>query len=64
MTTNNGQWRKSSYSGGQSNDCVELRLEAERTSIRDSKCPEAGRVVVERGTWLTFLAAMHAVAAD
>ncbi len=58
MTTNKGEWRKSSYSGGQNNNCVEVRLDAERTSVRDSKCPERAQIVVGRGVWLAFLTAV------
>ncbi len=35
----NSKWRKSSYSGGQNNNCVELALDTVQSSIRDSKNP-------------------------
>ncbi|GAB3486662.1 DUF397 domain-containing protein [Amycolatopsis cihanbeyliensis] len=41
MTTST-TWRKSSYSGGTSNECVELAREPERTLVRDTKNRAAG----------------------
>lgn len=36
-------WRKSSFSGGQGGDCVEIsRLVDGTTAVRDSKHPDAG----------------------
>ncbi|WP_051851832.1 DUF397 domain-containing protein [Streptomyces sp. NRRL F-5650] len=35
----NGQWFKSSYSGGEGNECVEVADRGPRVAIRDSKAP-------------------------
>ncbi|MGH3862676.1 DUF397 domain-containing protein [Actinokineospora sp.] len=36
------QWRKSSRSGGNGGQCVEVALVGERGAVRDSKNPEGG----------------------
>jgi uncharacterized protein DUF397 len=41
-----GQWRKSSYSGGNSGQCVEVAFTGEAVGIRDSKDPHGPRLVV------------------
>ena len=39
MTSDNGRWRKSSYSGGQGGNCVEVasHSERDRVLVRDTK---------------------------
>jgi hypothetical protein len=39
-------WRKSSRSGGQQGDCVELARLGSEVGIRDSKCPTAGHLSI------------------
>jgi hypothetical protein len=36
------KWRKSSYSGGENNNCVEVAEDGEVRLIRDSKDPDGG----------------------
>jgi uncharacterized protein DUF397 len=36
------KWRKSSYSGGENNNCVEVAEVGEARLIRDSKDPKGG----------------------
>jgi hypothetical protein len=52
-------WRKSSRSGSGSNECVELALGRDQTSIRDSKLGDASPVLafhtVEFGTFLAAI---------
>lgn len=44
---NSPVWRKSSRSGGQQGDCVELvRLNSAEIGVRDSKNPAAGHLTV------------------
>jgi hypothetical protein len=45
------RWRKSSFSGGTENNCVELDRRADRTGIRDSKDPAAGSLTVPPAAW-------------
>ena len=56
--TNTEGWRKSSYSGGQNNDCVELDVHATRTSIRDTKNRSGGTLTMPATTWARFLTAV------
>ncbi|WP_216210648.1 DUF397 domain-containing protein [Amycolatopsis aidingensis] len=51
-------WRKSSYSGSESN-CVELAVTADRTAIRDSKDPEGGALVLTRPESVALLSALR-----
>lgn len=52
-------WRKSSYSGSESN-CVELAVHAERTAIRDSKAPESGILEVPRSAATALFSRLRA----
>lgn len=59
MTTSNTRWRKSSYSGGNANACVELDRRPGHTGIRDSKAPDEGRLVIEDQAFGAFLKAVQ-----
>lgn len=48
-------WRKSSYSGGNNGDCVEVALSTELVGVRDSKAPASGELTVAAEAWTTFL---------
>ncbi|MEV5573031.1 DUF397 domain-containing protein [Spirillospora sp. NPDC052269] len=43
------KWRKSSHSGGDAGQCVELADMASGVGVRDSKHPEGGFLVLARG---------------
>lgn len=45
------EWRKSSFSGGEGADCVEVSYSAE-VWLRDSKKPEAGTLRLPASSWL------------
>jgi hypothetical protein len=50
-------WFKSSYSGTNGGDCVEVAAGLETVYIRDSKAVDSGPVLrVGRGEWAAFLA--------
>jgi Domain of unknown function (DUF397) len=51
-----GRWRKSSYSGGQNNNCVELDMSVQATRVRDSKCRQGGFLKLDRTAWESFVA--------
>ncbi|MEV8605616.1 DUF397 domain-containing protein [Streptomyces griseoviridis] len=52
-----GNWRKSSYSGAQSGDCLEVQVtEDNRVAARDSKEPGLGAFTFPQGQWLAFMA--------
>ncbi|HUY49048.1 MAG TPA: DUF397 domain-containing protein [Streptosporangiaceae bacterium] len=51
-------WRKSSYSGGNGGDCVEVaaRPDARRVLVRDSKDASGPRLAFSAATWRQFVA--------
>jgi hypothetical protein len=58
-------WRKSSYSGGNGGDCVEVAVLPDNSrAVRDSKDPEGPRLVFAPAMWRTFTAAVMGGAFD
>ncbi|HWD07329.1 MAG TPA: DUF397 domain-containing protein [Amycolatopsis sp.] len=55
MNARDQVWRKSSYSGGTNGNCVEVALDSEVVSIRDTKAREAGELHVPAAAWQTFV---------
>ncbi|SED20671.1 protein of unknown function [Streptomyces sp. 2231.1] len=56
MNTEELAWLKSSYSGGEGGECVEVALEATAIHIRDSKRrPTAPHLTVTPTAWSLFL---------
>ncbi|WUH90040.1 DUF397 domain-containing protein [Streptomyces sp. NBC_00433] len=54
-------WRKSSYSGGDNGDCVEVADGvAGFTPVRDSKDPQGPALVFHASAWAEFLADVKA----
>jgi hypothetical protein len=52
----NATWRKSSYSGGNGGNCVEVAvLPDARRAVRDSKDPDGGALVFDTGDWVAFI---------
>ena len=50
------QWRKSSYSGNQGGNCVEVAQVADGgRAVRDSKDPQGGVLVFTVSEWAAFL---------
>ena len=54
MNLLSSNWRKSSYSGTES-DCVEVAFGAGCAAIRDSKDPEGGVLVLRPGTFAALV---------
>lgn len=53
-------WRKSSYSAGGDNDCVEVADGyACLVPVRDSKAPLAPALILGAGAWAPFVAAVR-----
>lgn len=51
-----GAWTKSSYSGGNQNDCVEWqRLTDGTVAVRDSKTPALGAYIFTPTAWAAFV---------
>lgn len=49
-------WRKSSYSQGGANNCVEVRgATSSAVQVRDSKHPDTLRLSFDHGAWVSFL---------
>lgn len=52
-------WRKSSYSGNQYGDCIEIAPGIPGVvPVRDSKNPYGPALVFETGAWASFVAAV------
>ncbi|MEU3276234.1 DUF397 domain-containing protein [Streptomyces antibioticus] len=48
-------WFKSSYSGGNTTECVEAAFLPEGVCIRDSKVPEHPHLTVSASAWARFV---------
>jgi Domain of unknown function (DUF397) len=48
-------WRKSSFSGPNSDMCVEVAFVGEAVAVRDSKNPQGPALVFTRAEWDAFL---------
>ena len=56
MDLNSAEWRKSSYSGGNGGDCVEVARNLPGVvALRDSKDPGGPVLVLTAGQWRAFL---------
>lgn len=54
-------WRKSSYSGANGGNCVEVGTDSTRVLVRDTKDSEAGPVLAfGREAWAAFAAQVRA----
>ncbi|WP_153532359.1 DUF397 domain-containing protein [Actinomadura macrotermitis] len=58
------QWRKSSYSGGDSGQCVEIAQVTALIGLRDSKNPDSGHLALDRATFATLIDHVKAGALD
>lgn len=56
-------WRKSSHSGGDNNDCVEVTVETAHVLVRDSKRRAGPVLVFRRAAWCGLLAGLENPAA-
>ncbi|MFJ6393711.1 DUF397 domain-containing protein [Streptomyces sp. NPDC091972] len=50
-------WFKSSYSGGEGGECLEVAVGAGTVHLRDSKHPTGPHLALSPGAWSAFLAA-------
>ncbi|MGW4388474.1 DUF397 domain-containing protein [Streptomyces sp. NPDC004685] len=55
MSTTKLAWFKSSYSGTQGDNCVEVAM-AENIHVRDSKQRESGKLALSPSAWSEFVA--------
>lgn len=58
MDLSNAQWRKSSYSGSNAGNCVEVAQLPGIVAVRDSKDPEGGALIFPPDTWRGFVAGL------
>jgi hypothetical protein len=56
MSTTEPAWFKSSYSGSEGDNCVEVADCPEAVRVRDSKDKEGGQLALSHTTWSTFVA--------
>lgn len=55
MSTGEPVWSKSSYSGSQGDDCVEVATLPESVHVRDSKTERGPELSISREAWSVFL---------
>ena len=48
------RWHKSSHSGAEGGDCVEIALLAPAIAVRDSKNPDGPKLILDTTTWHTL----------
>ncbi|MFH8789454.1 DUF397 domain-containing protein [Streptomyces roseoverticillatus] len=53
-----GEWRKSSYSQGEGDQCVEVARLPQAIRIRDSKRKDGPHLAIAPSTWSAFVAHM------
>ncbi len=51
-------WRKSSYSGNNGGQCIEVATPGHEVAIRDSKNPSGMRLVFSTQTWREFTSSL------
>ncbi|MEU5846070.1 DUF397 domain-containing protein [Saccharopolyspora shandongensis] len=56
MDLASAKWRKSSYTGGENDYCVEVADLSEATAVRDSKHPHGGTLLFAGPQWAQFIA--------
>lgn len=55
MDLSRAAWRKSSYSQGNNNNCVEVGRATAVVGVRDTKDRARGHIVVTRTAWAAFV---------
>ncbi|WP_405620167.1 DUF397 domain-containing protein [Streptomyces sp. NBC_00076] len=55
MNTSDLAWFKSSYSGSQGDDCVEVAACPHTVHVRDSKVRQGPHLALTSAAWTTFL---------
>ena len=54
MDVTDAVWRKSSYSGSNGGNCVEVGTAGPAVAVRDSKDPDGPRLAFAADTWKAF----------
>ncbi|MER5964413.1 DUF397 domain-containing protein [Streptomyces sp. NPDC002057] len=55
MNTTDLAWFKSSYSGGEGGECVEVATHPTAVHVRDSKDPQGPQLAVTPAAWAAFV---------
>lgn len=55
MNVNDYLWRKSSYSGGGANECVEVAPIPAMTGVRDTKDRARGHIEIPSSSWAVMV---------
>lgn len=55
MSTTSLNWRKSSYSGGDGGNCVEIAVTEKTVHVRDSKDKAGPTLAFSAETWTAFV---------
>ncbi|MGW6564499.1 DUF397 domain-containing protein [Streptomyces sp. NPDC054975] len=59
MSTANLAWVKSSYSGGEGGECVEVAAHPTTIHVRDSKNVDGPQLAVSPAAWASFVGFAH-----
>jgi len=63
MDLTRAEWRKSSRSGGNGGDCVEVARNLDGiVAVRDSKNPHGPALIISKGDWARFITRVRATA--
>ncbi|XVV37726.1 DUF397 domain-containing protein [Streptomyces sp. CA-100214] len=54
MSTTQQDWFKSSYSGSEGDNCIEVAMRTEAVLVRDSKDTDRQALAVSRDAWSAF----------
>ncbi|RJQ82578.1 DUF397 domain-containing protein [Pseudonocardiaceae bacterium YIM PH 21723] len=60
MRLTDAVWRKSSYSGSDGGQCIELAIDDAIVGVRDSKNPGGGILAVGKGPFVSLLNTLKA----
>lgn len=60
LDTNFAEWRKSSFSNPNGNQCVEVSFTSNAVGLRDSKNPDGAVLVFDHCEWTAFLSGVDA----
>ena len=55
MSTGEPAWFKSSYSGTEGDNCIEVAVSADAVRVRDSKDADGPHLTVDRRAWSEFV---------
>ncbi|MER7407437.1 DUF397 domain-containing protein [Streptomyces sp. NPDC000070] len=58
MSSTAPEWFKSSYSGDEGGNCVEVSARPTAVHIRDSKTPTTPHLTITPATWTAFLSTL------